>query len=171
MVCLLMVLPAPAERHAAVQRFPAGAVSLIQRNGSWHSSGELPRVHVVGVADAPCRLPFNFIIVGFGIFFNPAPLEQVYNSLQVLDISYTYPQQKWLPAVGYTYLFKQNYPWLWNFLFLADFCRHDPPPLAAVKRPPWRAGVLRKPANKCQAPKWRFGGRFSKETWHMKILQ
>ena len=64
----------------------------------------------MGAADAPGRLPFNSIIVGFGIFFNPTSLEQVYNSLQVLDISY--PQQKWHPAVGHTYLFKQSHPWL-----------------------------------------------------------
>ena len=107
-----MVLPAPAEHHAVSRRFPVEQSVLIQQYGSRQDGGKLLGVRVVGAAAAPCRLPFNFIIVGFGIFFNPAPLEQVYNSLQVLDISYTYPQQKWHPAVGHTYLFKQNHPWL-----------------------------------------------------------
>ena len=67
-----MVLPAPAERHTAARRFPVEAVSLIQRNGSQQDGGKLPGVRVVGAVDAPGRLTFNSIIVGVGIFFNPA---------------------------------------------------------------------------------------------------
>ena len=46
--------------------------ALIQRNSSRQDGGKLPGVRVVGAVDAPGRLPFNSIIVGFGIFFNPA---------------------------------------------------------------------------------------------------
>lgn len=62
---LLAGLPASAERHAAVQRFLVGAVSPIQRNRSQQGGGKLLGVRVVGAAAAPCRLPFNSIIVGF----------------------------------------------------------------------------------------------------------
>ena len=85
MVCLLMVLPAPAEHHAVSRRFPVEQSVLIQQYGSRQDGGKLLGVRVVGAAAAPCRLPFNFIIVGFGIFFNPAPLEQAHNSLQIPD--------------------------------------------------------------------------------------
>ena len=62
----------PAERHAASQRFPVGEASPIQRNRSRQDGGKLPGVRVVGAADTPGRLLINSIIVGVGIFFNPA---------------------------------------------------------------------------------------------------
>ena len=43
-----------------------------QRNGSQQGGGKLLGVNVMGAADAPGRLPISSIIVGFGIFFNPA---------------------------------------------------------------------------------------------------
>ena len=49
-----------------------GQPDSAKRNGSRQGGGKPPGVRVVGAADAPGRLPFNSIIVGFGIFFNPA---------------------------------------------------------------------------------------------------
>ena len=69
---LLAVLPAQGKRHAAAQRFLVRADSHAQRNGSRQGGGKLPGVRVVGAADTPGRLLINSIIVGFGIFFNPA---------------------------------------------------------------------------------------------------
>lgn len=46
--------------------------TLAQRNGSRQGGGKLPGVRVVGAADAPDHLLLSSIIVGFGIFFNPA---------------------------------------------------------------------------------------------------
>ncbi|WP_191398849.1 hypothetical protein [Flavonifractor sp. An306] len=54
----------------------------------------------MGAVDVSDHWSFNSIIVGFGSSFNAALLEQVHNSHQVLDISYTYPQHKWHPAAG-----------------------------------------------------------------------
>ena len=71
MVCLRMVLPAPAEHHAAARRFPVEVVSSDPAErisaGRWETAG------------SPCcgcsrcsRPSFNSIIVGFGILFNSA---------------------------------------------------------------------------------------------------
>ena len=70
--CLFVVLPAPAEHHAVSRRFPVEQSVLIQQYGSRQDGGKLLGVRVVGAADAPGRLLINSIIVGFGIFFNPA---------------------------------------------------------------------------------------------------
>ena len=59
MVCLLMVLPAPAEHHAVSRRFPVEQSVLIQQYGSRQDGGKLLGVRVVGAADAPDRLPIK----------------------------------------------------------------------------------------------------------------